>query len=256
MKNILTIIQARYGSTRFPGKVLKKVLGKPLMWFLIKRLELVKIPNKIIIATGPFELNKPIVEFAQNYNIPYFTGSENDVLDRYYQTAKRFGGDIIVRITSDCPLMDPELIDKGLEIFLKGKYDYISNNHPETYPDGYDVEICSFKALEKAWKEAKLPSEREHVMPYIWNHPERFNITVYKSHIDLSNYRITIDEPEDLLVISKIYEHFKENWLYIRIMDVINFLNKNPNILKINADFIRNKGYLKSLKEDKRFFAK
>ncbi len=253
MKNILTIIQARYGSTRFPGKVLKKVRGKPLMWFLVKRLELIRTPNKLIITTGPIELNKPIVKFAQKYDLPYFTGSENDVLDRYYQTAKKFNGDVIVRITSDCPLMDPELIDKGLEIFFKGNYDFVSNNHPETYPDGYDVEICSFKTLEKAWKEAILPSEREHVMPYIWNHPEKFNITVFKNNKDLSNYRITIDEPEDYLVISKIYEHFEDKWLEIRLMDVINFLNNNPNILNLNTGFIRNEGYQKSLKEDKEF---
>jgi len=241
------------GSTRFYGKVLKKVLDKPLLWILIKRLELVKTPHKIIIATGPLEKNKQIVDFSKKIRIPCFTGSEEDVLDRYYQTAKEYNGEIIVRITSDCPLMDPDLIDRGLDIFLNENYDYISNNKPETYPDGYDIEIFRFTALETAWKETKLPSDREHVTPYIWKNKDRFTQTVYKCERDLSKYRITIDEPEDYEFLKRIFENFHDKWLEVRLNDVIDFLTKNPDIFNINAHLIRNEGYLKSLEMDKKY---
>lgn len=251
-QKILIIIQARMGSTRLPGKILKIVLGKPLLYFLIERLKLIKTPNELILAIAKGDINKPLINFAEKYNIKYNIGEEDDVLDRYYQTAKKFNGDVIVRITADCPLMDPDLIDKGLDIFLNQKYDYLSNNHPETYPDGYDIEIFSFKALETAWKEAKLLSEREHVTPYLWKNPDKFKISVYRSEEDLSSFRITIDEPEDYELISKIYTEFKDNWINIRLKDVINYLRENPDIFKINAHLIRNEGYLKSLEEDKR----
>ncbi|MFX1554510.1 MAG: cytidylyltransferase domain-containing protein [Promethearchaeota archaeon] len=251
-KKILIIIQARMSSTRLPGKILKTVLGKPLLYFLIERLKLVENSNKLILAIAKGDINQPLIDFAEKYDIKYKIGEEDDVLDRYYQTAKLFNGDVIVRITADCPLMDPDLIDKGLDIFLSENYDYISNNHPETYPDGYDIEIFSFKALETAWKEAKLPSEREHVTPYLWKNPDKFKISVYKSEEDLSSFRITIDEPEDYELISKIYTEFKYNWINIRLKDVINYLRENPDIFKINAHLIRNEGYLKSLEEDKK----
>jgi len=256
MKNILIIIQARMGSSRLPGKILKEVLDKPLLYFLIKRLKLVNTPNKLIIATTTSKKDDPIVEFAKNHNIDYYRGSEDDVLDRYYQTALKFDGEIIVRITADCPLMDPELVDMGIELLISRNFDYVSDNHPETYPDGYDVEVFTFNALETAWKEGKLPSEREHVTPYIWKNPNLFKLGVYKSDVDLSSFRITIDEEDDYILISKIFEAFKGNWLNIRLKDVINFLRKNPEVLKINERYIRNEGYLKSLEEDKKFLDK
>lgn len=254
MKNILIISQARMGSTRLPGKVLKEISGKPLIWYLIKRIEQIKTPYKFIIATSLNENNKPLIEFAKELKIDYFEGNEDDVLDRYYQAAKKFIGDIIVRITSDCPLMEPDLVDRALNMFLNGNFDYLSNCHPYTYPDGYDIEIFSFEALEKAWNEAELPSEREHVTPYIWkNEKEQFMIGNFENDENLSGFRLTVDTPEDFLLISKIIEKFYDNWVNIRLRDVMGFLKENPDLLKINNQFKSNEGYLLSLEEDKKF---
>lgn len=253
MKKNLVIIQARYSSTRLPGKVLLKVLDKPLIWYLVRRLQLVKKPCKIIIATAISEENKPIIDIAKNLNLDYFAGSEDDVLDRFYQTAKQFKGDIIVRITADCPLMDPAIIDRGLKIFLNGNYDYVSNveEGKETYPDGFDIEIFSFKALKMVWKEAKLQSEREHVTPYIWKNPDKFVLKNFENNVNLSSLRLTVDTKEDFLLISKIIEKFHDNWSNFHMQDVIDFLMENPELLKINLQYQRNEGYIKSLKEDK-----
>jgi len=252
MKNILIICQARYGSTRLPGKVLKKILDKPLLWYVIKRLELVKTPNKIIIATSTSNENKPIIDFAKSLNIYNFAGSEEDVLDRYYQTAKKFNGDVLVRITSDCPLIDPAIIDHALEIFLSGDYDYVSNGEErkETYPDGFDIEIFSFEALKIAWKEAKWQSEREHVTPYIRKN-NKFTKKYFENDEDLSNFRLTVDTKEDFELISIIIDKFYDRLEKFTMKEVIDFLRENPDLLKINEQYKRNEGYTKSLREDK-----
>lgn len=246
------------GSTRLPGKVLKLIKGKPLLWYLIKRIELVKTPHKFIIATGPLEKNKEIVDFAESFGINYYIGSENDVLDRYYRAAIEYQGDIIVRITSDCPLIDPEIIDKGLNIFLNNNYSYLSNCHPDyTYPDGYDVEIFTMEALETAWKKAVLPSEREHVTPYIWKNEKReFFLSSFANNVDLSKFRLSVDEPEDFMLISKIIEKFYDNWINVRLNDIIRFLLNNPELLELNRDIKINEGYLRSLKKDQEFMEK
>lgn len=253
MKNILIISQARMTSTRLPGKIMMKIQGKPLLWYLVARLKLIKKANKIIITTASPATNQPIIDFAKEQNIDYYVGSEEDVLDRYYQAAKHFKGDVIIRITSDCPLIDPDLIDKGLELFLSGDYSYISNGHPPTYPDGYDIEIFSFETLETAWKKAELPSEREHVTAFIWKHKKRFKIGNFENDVDLSNYRLTVDTPEDFKLISIIIETFKDNWTEVRLKDVMELLNKRPKLVEINAMYEYNEGYLKSLKDDEEF---
>jgi spore coat polysaccharide biosynthesis protein SpsF len=250
MKNILIICQARFNSVRLPGKVLLKILNKTLLWYLIERLKLVKTPNKIIIATASSKSNQPIINFAKENGIDYFVGSEDDVLDRYYKTAKYFEGEIIVRITGDCPLMDPSIIDRGLEIYLNGDYDYVSNVDPPTFPDGFDVEIFSFEALEKAWKESKMKSQREHVTPYIRENKEKFTQKNFKNNKNLENIRLTVDTKEDFILISKVIENFHNSWNYFNLEDVIMFLKKNPDLLRINAQYERNEGYLKSLRED------
>lgn len=253
MKNILIIAQARLGSTRLPGKVMKKVLDKPLLWYLAKRVQQVKTPHKFIIATGETESNQPIIDLAKSLNIDYFIGSEDDVLDRYYQTAKTFKGDVIVRITGDCPLTDPNIIDKGLDIFLNGNYDYVSNVHPPTYPDGFDLEIFSFKALEIAWKEAKLPSEREHVTPHIWKNPEKFPPRNFEFEVDVHTIRLTVDNLEDFELISIIIKKFHDHWDSFQARDIVKYLIENRELLEINSQLTRNEGYLKSLKEDEKF---
>lgn len=251
MKNTLIICQARYASTRLPGKVLLTIRNKPLLWYVLKRLELVKTPNQVIIATSTSASNKPLLDYLKEYKINYYAGDENDVLDRFYQTAKQFNGDIIVRITSDCPLIDPALIDHGLEIFLHSNVDYLSNVHPPTFPDGYDIEIFSFKALETSWEKAKLNSEREHVTPFIYNNPKIYSIENFQNDKDLSNIRLTVDTKQDFTLISKIIENFYDRWTEFDLKDVITFINQNPHLLKINSQYKRNEGYFKSLKEDK-----
>ena len=251
LNNNLIICQARYGSSRLPKKVLLRVLDKPLLWYVIKRLKLVKFPNNLIIATVDSKENLPIINFVKKAKINYFAGKENDVLDRFYQTSKKYKGNIIVRITSDCPLMDPAIIEKGLSIFLNGKYDYVANVHPPTYPDGFDVEIFSFKALEIAWNEAELLSEREHVTPYIWKNPSKFKLYNFEYFENLSNLRLTVDTKEDMLLMTKIIEKFHDEWEEFNMENVINFLMLNPELLKINNQYIRNEGYIKSLRKDK-----
>ncbi len=240
MKKILIITQARYGSTRLPGKVLQKILNKPLLWYVLKRLEQVKTPSKIIVATVDSEENKPIIDLAKSLNIDYFSGSEDDVLDRYYQTAKKFNGDVIVRITSDCPLADPNIIDLALDIFLNGKYDYVSNIDPPTYPDGFDTEVFSFEALEKAWKEAKMQSEREHVTLYIRDKKNDFKRNNFENDKNYEEYRLTVDTKEDFSLISKIIENFYDQWETFTMQDVVNLMEQNPRLKQINIQYKRN----------------
>ncbi len=253
MKKILIICQARFGSTRLPGKVLKKVGDRELLWYEIKRLQLVKTQNTIILATTKTEKDKEIMYFANNNNINCFLGSEDDVLDRFYQAAKEYNGDIIVRITGDCPLIDPDVIDQAINIFLEGDYDYVSNveENKETYPDGLDVEVFSFQALERAHREAKWQSEREHVTPYIRKNSDKFSLKHFRNKEDLSSFRLTVDTPEDYEFLSYIINNFKDKWDKFRMYDIIDYLKENLPLLKINAQYERNEGYLKSIREDK-----
>jgi len=250
MKNILIICQARFGSTRLPGKVLLKILDKPLLWYVIKRLELVKTPCNIIIATVDSDENKPIIEFAKNSNLNWFAGSEDDVLDRYYQTAKKYNGEVIVRITSDCPLTDPGIVDQGLEIFLNGDYDYVSNVEPPTYPDGFDVEVFSFEVLERTWKEAKELSIREHVTFYIRksfsNKEGKFKCFNFENKQDYNKYRLTVDTKEDFELISIIIKEFQDRWETFTMDDVIKFIDTNSKLRELNEMYERDEA-LKNL---------
>ena len=160
------------GSTRLPGKVLMELEGKPLLQRVVERVKRAKKIDEIIIATTKNKEDKKLTEFAEKLKVKSYAGSEDDVLDRYYQAAKKFGAENIVRITSDCPLIDPEIVDDIISYYLNNDFDYVSNTISPTYPDGLDTEVFSFKALERAWKEAKKGFEREHVTPYINRHPE------------------------------------------------------------------------------------
>lgn len=249
MEKIAIILQARMGSTRLPGKVLKPINNHPLLWYTITRLKKVKHECMIILATTDGEKDKELIKFAQSMKIKTFAGSENDVLDRFYQAAKLFKPDIIIRITGDCPLIDPVVIDKCIDVFLSGKYDYVSNAHPPTYPDGLDTEILSMKVLEKIWTIAKKKSEREHVTPYIYTHPDEFKIFNVVNEKDLSSYRLTVDEQEDFELIATIIQHFGNKDFSTN--EVIDFLEEHKKLLEINKKFERDEGYKKSLKEDK-----
>ncbi len=238
------------GSSRLPGKVLKQVDSKPLLTYEIERLKVVKKATKIILATTSADMDKPLLDLARSLGIDSYAGSENDVLDRYYQAAKLFKADIIVRITGDCPLIDPVIIDECIDVFLKNRYDYLTNANPPTLPDGLDTEIFTIEALEKAWNNAQLKSEREHVTPYISKRPEMFTLhsVLYKEN--WSDYRLTVDEPEDFELISKVIIAFRNRWTTFSTKELIQYIQTKPELLSINSKFQRNEGYLKSLKND------
>ncbi|MEK7173291.1 MAG: glycosyltransferase family protein [Patescibacteria group bacterium] len=247
---IVAIIQARTGSTRLPKKVLKKVCGKSLLEHLIERVKRVKHLDKIVVATTTKKEDEAIVKIAQKTKVEYFQGSNEDVLDRYYQAAKKFKADIVVRITGDCPLLDPEIVDTTINLFLKTKCDYVSNTHPPTFPDGMDVEVFSFRALERSWLEAKLISEREHVTLYVRNHPEIFRCGNVLHTKDISSLRLTVDEPSDFKLIKKIFQHLYPRKHFFGFKDILKYLESFPRLLLVNKTISRNEGLVKSLRAE------
>lgn len=205
--NVVCIMQARMGSTRLNGKVLKKICGKTVLEHDIDRLKKVRNITKIIIATTTLEKDDLIVEEADRLNIKYYRGSEEDVLARYYYAAKENNADIVVRVTSDCPLIDSEITEGIIQYYLDNseKYDYVSNTIDRTYPRGLDTEVFSFKALEKTFNEAASKRDKEHVTPYIWDNSNLFRIYQYKNDVDYSELRWTLDTLEDFELIVRIY---------------------------------------------------
>ncbi len=245
---VITIIQARMGSSRLPGKMLLEIAKKPLLQHVIKRVQQATQVDKIILATTTQDKDLPLVQKAKELGVFTFTGSENDVLDRYYQAAQTVQAkeqDLIVRITGDCPLINPEIIDQVILHHKEQGVDYTSNVHPPTFPDGMDVEVFTMKTLTKAWNEATLPSEREHVTPYIWKN-QFFSKANLTSPQNYSNLRITVDQAEDLEFIRKIIQTLGNNPTFQQIDDAI----KNSSLLPTNENFKRNEGYEKSLVQE------
>jgi spore coat polysaccharide biosynthesis protein SpsF (cytidylyltransferase family) len=247
---IIAIIQARLGSTRLPGKVLLDLEGRTVLEHVVRRVKSSKHVDDVIVATTINMDDLEIVKLCTNLGIRVYCGSEDDVLDRYYQTARRFKADHIVRITSDCPLIDPVVIDEVIKLHFLDEADYSTNTIKETYPDGEDVEVFTFEALKQTWKNANLASEREHVTPYLRKNPA-FKIASLESKKDLSNKRWTLDNPEDYEFIKLIYKNlYNKNQLF-GMEEILKFIDRNPEVEMINKSITRNEGYLKSLKEDK-----
>ena len=244
----LALIQARMSSTRLPGKVLQDISGIPMLLRVVERANQAKTFDQVAVITSTHDSDDVIKICCRENGILCFRGNLDDVLDRYYQATLHFKADVIVRITADCPLLDPEIIDQVVRTFQSGNYDYVSNTIECTYPDGLDVEIFDFAALEKAWRDAKLKSEREHVTAYIYKRPELFRIGCVKHEEDLSAHRWTVDTPQDLAFVRAIYDHFKSKSFGMR--EIFDFLKQNPEIAGLNAGQIRNEGYLKSIQED------
>lgn len=244
------IIQARMGSTRLPKKVIKKIEGKTVLEHVINRLKRIKNCPKVILATTDKKEEDVLEKIAKKLNISVFRGSEDDVLDRYYQTARLFKIDPIIRITADCPLLDSEVAEKVIDFYLRGIYDYVSNVHPPTFPDGMDVEIFNFKTLEKSWQEIKLLSEREHVTSYITKHPKMFKVGNVVSKKDFNYLRLTLDEKDDLILIRKIYKELYSKNPFFGLEQILELFKKKPELIKINQHIKRNEGFLKSLKKD------
>lgn len=246
----LCIIQARMGATRLPGKVLKEVNGMTLLEYEINRVKQAKNIDKIVVATTDKEIDDKIEELCKKIKIDCFRGSEDDVLDRYYQCALKYPEySNIARVTGDCPLIDPVVIDGVITLFENGKYDYASNIEKETFPDGMDVEIFSRSVLEEVAEKAELSSEREHVTLYIRKN-KKYKIGNLEALEDYSQFRLTVDEPVDFEAIEFLIKNSKIDASYL---DYIELLKKNPKIMKKNMDIIRNEGLIKSLKDDKKY---
>ena len=208
-KKITVIIEARTGSSRLPNKVVAEIEGKPMIFYVIDRIKQIKSVEQIILATTQEENDRILTEIAKQNSIGSFVGDSIDVLDRDYQCALQNNADPIIRITGDCPLIDPDIVEEMLEFYLKNNYDYVSNRINPKYPDGLDVEIYSFNTLQMAAQNAKWSSERELVTTYITKNPKNFKIFSYENQEDLSEYRWTVDEQKDLEFIRKIYSIMK-----------------------------------------------
>ncbi len=242
MSKVVTVIQARMGSSRLPNKVLMPLAGKPLLLRMYERVATTEYSGEIVIATTTDKSDDVIEKLCKENNINVFRGNQTDLLDRHYQSAKIFNADAVVKIPSDCPLIDPKIITKVIKFYLDNfeNYDYVSNLHPATYPDGNDVEIMSVEILEKAWKEAERSFEREHTTPYFWENPDVFKIgnVDWETGLDYSmSYRFTIDYLEDYSFIKKIYDELYEENKNFGLADILELLKRKPEIKKINAQY-------------------
>lgn len=249
-ENIVAIIQARMSSTRLPGKVLMPLAGKPVLEHVVSRIRACKTITKVVVATSIDHADDAIQAWCEKEEVSHYRGSLEDVLDRYYQTAKIHKADAVVRITADCPAVDPTIVDEVVKDFLAGGYDYYGLSGE--FPDGLDCTVFSFAALECAWREAKLKSEREHVGPYIENHRELFKTGGLKKFAGLSHHRWTLDEPRDYKFLQAIFSRLYRAGAPFLAPEVLALLDKEPELMTINGNIVRNEGYLKSLAEDRR----
>lgn len=249
---IIAIIQARMGSSRLPGKVLADIGGRSMIQRIIERVEACPEIDKVVVATTTASSDDALESWAHaNTRCAIYRGSENDVLDRFYQCARQFAASIIVRVTADDPLKDPDIISRALKwLETDPTLDYCSNTLHPTYPEGLDVEVFRFEALERAHKDAMLPSDREHVTPYMWKNPSLFHLKNIELGRDLSSWRWTVDKPEDLEFVRAVFANFPENPL-VSYLDVIALLDAHPELNAINQGTVRNEGYLKSIQMEK-----
>jgi len=236
---IVGIIQARMGSTRLPGKVLLDLAGEPMLARVVSRTKRASMLHEVVVATTTNPADERIVDLCTVNDWSCFCGSEDDVLDRYYQGAVRYQADVVVRITSDCPLIEPQLIDQIVQEFLDhSSVDYASNTlPPRTFPRGLDVEVITFEALKHAWSEDDNPVWREHVTPYIYRHPEKFRLHAVRNDINYSHMRWTVDTPQDLTLIRRIYEYFGNDsfsWC-----EVLALLEHHPEWLELNKGTVQ-----------------
>ncbi len=247
---ITAILQARVSSTRLPNKILKEIIGKPMLAHQIERVQRAEMIDELVVATSDQPEDDAVVSLCRNIGVTCFRGSLNDVLDRYYQCARQYNPDQVVRLTGDCPLADPGIIDRVVRFHLEGGYDYTSNVLQPTWPDGVDVEVMRFACLAEAHTEAKLPSEREHATSFIYKHPERFRLGNVTQEEDQSSIRLTVDEPEDFELVSLIYERLYPQNPEFDLDDIMKLLAASPEMLALNQNFTRNEGLQRSEQKD------
>ena len=244
------VIQARMGSTRLPGKVLQSILGKPVLWHIANRLKYSDLIDKIIIATTIKERDKAVVEMAKNYDIPCYAGKEEDLIDRFYCTAKLYKLDVIVRIIADCPLIEPRITDKVVSCFLNSleRYDCVSNAGPSvSYPHGMDIEVFSFQVIEKLWKEITNPLDREWFTRIIYNNPDEYKIAFVQNNFKVPRLRLTMDYQEDFDLINYIYENlYRENSCFF-LEDILELYSRDMKVFETNLEY--DEEYIKELKK-------
>lgn len=244
---IIAVLQARASSRRLPGKVLKPILGKPMLERQIERVRRANAFETLVLATSDHADDDPIATLGADIGVPVHRGSLDDVLDRFYRAAKPYAPSHVVRLTGDCPLADWSVVDDVTRFAIEGGYDYASNTVQPTFPDGLDVEVATLAALETAWREATVGPDREHVMPFLHRQPERFSVGHYKAEPDLSGMRWTVDEPADFEMIKAVYEALYPQNPAFTTADILRFLAAHPDLAASNGGILRNEGYLRSL---------
>lgn len=249
------------GSTRLPNKVIMPLAGEPLLLRIYQRVALAKLAGTIVIATTEEKIDDPIIKLCEENSINYFRGNSTDLLDRHYKCALKYKPEAVVKIPSDCPLIDYNVIDKVLKYYIDNinHFDYVSNLHPQSYPDGNDVEAMSFDALKIAWENAKLSLEREHTTPYFWENPDKFRIgnVMWESGKDYSmKYRFTIDYNEDYLFIKAVYDELYHQNPLFTLEEILKLLERKPEIKKINEKYIGVNWYRNHLNELKTITSK
>ena len=249
-QKIISIIQARMSSSRLPGKVLMPLADKPVLWHVVDRIRACKTISEVVVATSKDQTDDAIEMWCQSVDVSCYRGSLNDVLDRYYQAAKLHKADVVVRITADCPAVDHSIVDEVVQAYLIGEYEYYGL--AGEFPDGLDCTVFSFTALERAWQEATLPSEREHVGPYIEKHPEIFKIGALKKFTGLSHCRWTLDEPRDYEFLTAVFSRLYRKDSPFLAHELLALLENEPELMLLNGHIVRNEGYLKSLIEDRK----
>lgn len=237
------IIQARLGSSRLPGKIFLPLAGNPLLWHVVDRVSQTKMIDKIVVATSQSPQDDCVETWARQNGLHWYRGSEQDVLARYYHTATCFKAENIVRITADDPFKDPEVIDRVIELYQEGGYDFAYNTKPATFPEGLDVEVFSIGSLEAALQDTKDPYDREHVTPYLYRYPHRFLQGNLTNDPDLSFLRWTIDTPADYQMAANIYDKLYGNGNLFLMQDILDFLEENPKMIEINQNIKRSAMY-------------
>lgn len=240
---VVVVVQARTGSTRLPNKILLPLAGAPLLLRMLERVSAAQTPFTLVVATTMDSSDDPVRTLCERAGYHCYSGHPTDLLDRHYRAAQAYQADVVVKIPSDCPLIDPSVIDRVLQFYLdhRTEFDFVSNLHPATYPDGNDVEVMPFDVLQTAWREATKDFEREHTTPFIWERPERFRIgnVVWETGLNYSmSHRWTIDYPEDYEFIKRVYDElWNERSPIFSLNDILTLLEKKPELAAINARY-------------------
>ncbi len=245
------------GSTRFPGKVLKPILGTPMLWHIVRRVRSARSIDEVVVAAPDTGTDEELRQFCRDYKIPFFAGSETDVLDRFHGAAKQFGGDPVLRITADCPLVDPQVIECLLAMYRKGEHDHVGvvagagavGVASGNFPDGLDAECFSLASLEQSWSNAEDPRDREHVTRYMWSQRDKFRCGQLFADRRFPSVRLTVDHPKDFELACHIYEALGRDNRIFFLAEVIAFLEKNPELADLNRHLTQEQNYQAVLKD-------